>query len=347
MADLTPDQIRSAQDVSKKRARDLADELGISEAALVAARVGMGVTKIEAHPNTLIPQVEALGPVMALTRNVSCVIEKVGPYVDYRPGDHAGMIFSETIDLRMFPSRWVHAFAVEQETEAGPKRSLQIFDAAGDAVHKIHLRPESNHDAWPDLVETLALGDDSQSLELSARQPVEGPKINPEKAEALRAEWDKMTDTHQFMRICSKLKINRLGAYHMAGAPYARKLSVDAANDMLEKVQASGIEFMFFVGNMGCIEIHTGPIGRLQRIGPWQNILDPGFDMHLRLDHIAEVWAVSKPSKRGPVVSVEAFDAEGMVIFQAFGVGFEGRNSRPQWNDIVHTLEPLKDEVVA
>lgn len=347
MAELTPAQIRDAQDESKKRARDLADDLGISEAALVAARVGVGVTRIKAHPNVLIPQVETLGPVMALTRNTSCVIEKVGPYVDYRPGDHASMIFSETIDLRMFPGRWKYAFAVEQETEAGPKRSIQVFDGAGDAVHKIHLRPESNHDVWAELVSTLSTGEMGQELELTERQPVEGPKINLDKVQDLRSEWDKMTDTHQFMRICSKLKINRLGAYHMAGAPYAKRLTIDAANDMLEKVQAAGIEFMFFVGNMGCIEIHTGPIGRLQRMGPWQNILDPGFDMHLRLDHIAEVWAVSKPTKRGPAVSIEAFDAEGMVIFQAFGVGFEGRDSRAAWNDIVETLDVLEEEVTA
>ena len=41
---------------------------------------------------------------MALTRNDSCVIEKVGVYDHYRPGPHAALLVNETIDLRIFPS---------------------------------------------------------------------------------------------------------------------------------------------------------------------------------------------------------------------------------------------------
>ncbi|MGH1414752.1 MAG: hemin-degrading factor [Pelagimonas sp.] len=344
--DLTPDRILEAKAASKLRPRDLADDLGIHEAELLAAQVGQEVTKIEAHPNLLIPEVEALGAVMALTRNDSCVIEKVGPYVDYRPGDHASMIFSPTIDLRFFPAQWVHAFACEQPTDAGVKRSIQVFDAAGDAVHKIHLRPESNHDAWAGLVGGLDLRDTNRQLELEPRKPVEAAKSNSKNLTILRQEWERLTDTHQFLRLCSKLKMNRLGAYRIAGRPFVRPLAVGAVNKMFEQVQKTGIEFMFFVGNQGCIEIHSGPIGRLVEMGPWQNILDPGFDMHLRSDHIAEVWAVEKPTKRGPAVSVEAFDSRGALIFQAFGVGFEGRDCRPQWNEIVAQL-PEREAVSA
>ncbi len=352
MADTTPQEIRSedirpkdlreAQNTSNKRPRDLADQLGISEAQLVAAHVGFGATRIEAHPNLLIPEVEALGNVMALTRNDSCVIEKVGRYVDYRPGDHASMIFSKTIDLRFFPSHWKHAFALEQQTDKGPKRSIQIFDAAGDAVHKIHLRPESNHDAWPGFVGGLNLKDPSQTIAVSPRKPVEPAKSNLEKRDVLLAEWERLTDTHQFLRLCAKLRMNRLGAYRIADAPFVRQLAPQAVTTMLEDVQAAGIEFMFFVGNQGCIEIHSGPIGRLEQMGPWQNILDPGFDMHLREDHVAEVWAVTKPTRRGPAISVEAFDNRGALIFQAFGVGFEGRDSRAEWNKIVADLPALE-----
>ena len=73
---------------------------------------------------------------MALTRNEACVIEKDGMYSDYHPGEHATMTLNEGIDLRMFPRHWAHAYAVEEETEAGCRRSVQVFDAAGDAVHK-------------------------------------------------------------------------------------------------------------------------------------------------------------------------------------------------------------------
>src|SRR6056297_2770388 len=341
---VTPQEIRAyLRDNPKLRARDAADHLGLSEAQLVAARIGQGATRIAAHPDRIIPAAEQLGEVMALTRVGDCVHEKTGEYGNYHPGEHAAMTLTEEIDLRIFPAHWVHAYAVETESEQGPRRSLQIFDAAGDAVHKIHLRDTSDHDAWAQVVADLALDDQSDALDVAERKPVESAKSRPDKAEMLRAEWAKLTDTHQFLRLCSKLKMNRLGAYRVAGAPFVRQLDPTAAAAMLRAVRDAGIEVMIFVGNRGCIQIHTGPIHDLRPMGPWQNVMDPGFNLHLRLDKVAEVWAVEKPTQRGPAVSVEAFDADGGLIFQTFGLGKEGRDSRHDWGRIVDGLPSLQE----
>ncbi|WP_375258095.1 hemin-degrading factor [Citreimonas sp.] len=332
---VTPDHIRAyLAENPKMRARDAAHALGIAEAQLVAAGVGAGTTRITPHPDDIIPAAEALGEVMALTRVEACVHEKVGAYGNYHPGEHAAMTLAEDIDLRIFPSHWVHAFAVEE----GGRRSLQVFDAAGDAVHKIHLREASNHDVWARIVADLAVDDQSAGQEVAPRKPVEAAKVREDKADILREEWAKLTDTHQFLRLCAKLKMNRLGAYRVAGAPFVRPLAPEAADAMLNAVRDAGIEVMIFVGNRGCIQIHTGPILSLKPMGPWQNVMDPGFNLHLRLDKVAEVWAVAKPTQRGPAVSVEAFDAEGGLIFQVFGVGKEGRDSREAWGRIVTAL---------
>ncbi|MBQ4824507.1 hemin-degrading factor [Leisingera sp. HS039] len=339
---MTPAAIRTARaEHSALRDRDFADKFSISEGQLVAAYAGQGVTRISADPDGIMPRLAALGEVMALTRNRSCVIEKVGVYGNYRSGQHASMILNDAIDLRLFPKHFVTAFAVERETDKGIKRSIQIFDAAGDAVHKVHLRDASDLDAWARLVADLKLEDQSQALAVEPRKPAEAPKGNPDKADALRAEWAGMTDTHQFMRLTSKLKMNRLGAYRIAGAPLARALETAAVNTMLQTVRDQGVEVMIFVGNMGCIEIHSGPVKSLREMGPWQNILDPGFDLHLRLDHIAEVWAVTKPTQRGDAVSVEAFDADGALILQVFGRRAETRDHRPAWNAVVDGLASL------
>ncbi|MGH1454968.1 MAG: hemin-degrading factor [Paracoccaceae bacterium] len=343
---LSPADIRAAQAENPKlRARDLADKLAISEATLVASRIGQGVTRIAAHPDALMPAAEQLGEVMALTRLPACVHEKVGHYANYHSGDHASMVLNDAIDLRIFPSHWVHAYAVETPGENGVRRSLQVFDAAGDAVHKIHLRDASNHDAWATLVNDLKHPDQSQGQDVGERKPTEPAKSAPEKLDILQKEWARLTDTHQFLRLCSKLKMNRLGAYRIAGAPFVRQLDPSAVNAMLETVQQAEIEIMLFVGNRGCIQIHSGPVNRLQPMGPWQNIMDPGFNLHLRSDMVAEVWAVEKPTQRGPAISVEAFDADGGLIFQVFGVGKEGRDSRPVWGRIVAGLPGLSEGV--
>lgn len=190
--------------------RNLAENLGLSEAELIAAETGHGAVRLEAHPDQLIAHVQNLGEVMALTRNDSCVIEKVGVYENYRGGPHATMVLNKQIDLRMFPKHWRYAYAVEQQTDKGPKRSLQIFDAAGDAVHKIYLRPASNLDEWEVLKTSLLHEQQSDLLDVAVRKPTDPARGTPEQAEQLRAEWDKMTDTHQFIRFVHKMKMHRL-----------------------------------------------------------------------------------------------------------------------------------------
>ena len=337
----SPDEIRAARaDNPKLRDRDLADRLGISEAALVAADTGRGVTRIAAHPDALVPRLAALGEVMALTRHDSAVHEKVGVYANHTPGQHAAMVVTEEIDLRLFPRHWVHAFAVERAGEGGVRRSLQVFDAAGDAVHKVHLRAGSDIAAWEALVSDLAAAAQSETLATEPREPVERPRADPARADLLRQEWRKMTDTHQFLRLVSKLRMNRLGAYRIAGAPFATRLAPESVNAALEAVAAAGVPLMLFVGNRGCIQIHSGPIHTLRPMGPWQNVMDPGFNLHLRRDRIAEVWAVEKPTARGPALSVEAFDAAGGLILQAFGYRKEreGIDHTAPWAGIVTRL---------
>ncbi len=338
MNDLSPARLRELRRESTLRPHDLAASLGIPEAALVAAELGHGVTRIDPVPRRLIPLVEALGEVMALTRNRSCVIEKIGIYREFHDGAHAAMTLDDEIDLRIFPRHWVHGFAVEAPGKDGIRRSVQVFDAAGDAVHKIHLREGSDLDAWAALTAALALPEQSAPESYPPRAAPEGARIVPDHADTLRSEWARMTDTHQFNTLTRRLKMNRLGAYRLVGAPHANPLAVAAVPALFERVQDSGEQVMIFVGNMGCIEIHSGRFENLKPMGPWLNVLDPRFDLHLRADHVAEVWAVDKPTKRGPAISVEAFDAEGELIFQCFGMRPEKGGDPETWAALVASL---------
>ncbi|WP_394178928.1 hemin-degrading factor [Yoonia maritima] len=340
---MTPEDIRTQHaENPKTRERDLAHKLGISEGEIVAAYCGEGATRIDAHPDNIMGIAQQLGEVMALTRNESCVNEKVGVYENYRSGPHASMVLADDIDLRIFPAHWKHAFLFEKRTDESMRRSIQVFDTAGDAVHKIFLRDPTSHAVWENARDTGASEDQSQTIATTPRVPTEAPKAEPEKLDILRKEWTRMTDTHQFMRLTSKLKMNRLGAYRIVGAPFVRPLAIEAVNQALEAAVAQEIEIMVFTGNRGCIQIHSGPIKTLRPMGPWQNVMDPRFNMHLRADHIAEVWAVEKPTQRGPAISLEAFDADGGNIFQIFGVGKPDNNHRPAWDDVVNGLPGLK-----
>lgn len=335
--DPTPAALRAARaENPRTRARDLAEQLGASEGQLVAAQVdGQAVVRIDPSLDRLFAGFKTLGTVLALTRNDSAVHEKDGPYLEYHSGEHASMVLGPEIDLRMFPRHWVHAFAVTE----GDKRSIQVFDASGDAVHKVHLRPASDVAAFERMVAELRLDDQSDAMTVTPRAPVEAAKADPAKVEILRKEWAEMTDTHQFLRLTSKLKANRLGAYRIVGAPFARKLTVDAVDTVLRGAAAGGVPIMIFVGNRGCIQIHGGPVHRIEPMGPWLNVLDPGFNLHLRADHLAEVWLVNKPTRHGAAISVEAFDAQGGLILQIFGKRASDQSEfNGAWDALTETL---------
>ncbi|MEM9341828.1 MAG: ChuX/HutX family heme-like substrate-binding protein [Pseudomonadota bacterium] len=338
-----PEELRQLIEANDTlRQRDVAVKLGVAEAQIVAAQVGRGVTAIHADPDKVVAGVCGLGEVMALTRNVSAVHERTGVYKEYHPGTHAAMVLGPDIDLRIFPKHWVHGFAVHNDSGKGPSRSLQVYDAAGTAVHKVYPREGTDLNAWDQLVAALTLDEQSDVLGVEAAPPPEGARMIEDKAEVLRKEWRRMTDTHQFLRLVSKFKMNRLGAYRIAGAPFARPLAPTAVDAALHALSAEGTPTMLFVGNRGCIQIHSGPIETLKAMGPWQNVLDPRFNLHLRLDHIAEVWLVEKPTRRGPALSVEAFNADGALILQFFGMRKENADYTEAFAKIAEALPELE-----
>jgi putative hemin transport protein len=340
MTRLGPDQIRALRaENPKSRARDFATLHQITEAELVAAFVGHGTTTIVADPDRLIPWVGRLGDVMALTRNEHCVHERRGTYSDYRTGTFAAMVLDPEIDLRIFPKHWVHAFAVEEPGEDGPKRSLQVFDAAGDAVHKIHLKPVSRHDLWADLLGNMQLP--ARPLDLAPRSAVQPAQGDASGAAALRAAWDLMTDTHQFLRLVKDHEMNRLGSYRVADRPYVERLEPEAVTLTLRQAAEARVPVMIFVGNAGCIQIHGGLIEKVVPMGPWINVMDDRFNLHLRADRLAEVYRVWKPTRTGDVYSVEAFAADGELILQIFG--YRKNTPTEPWNALVASLPHLAE----
>jgi putative hemin transport protein len=341
---LDPEEIRRLRGLHPEmRERDFARIQKISEAQLLGAFVGDGVIRLRADVETFLDGAPSLGEVLALTRNESAVHEKIGPFENAKYNPHASIVLGDEIDLRIFPGKWTSAFAVEKTDKDGAiKRSLQFFDAAGDAVHKVHLREASDVAAYHLLVERLRAEEQSQVVEVreidDSEVRVDKPVASPAE---LRAEWDKLTDTHQFFPMLKRLNLSRHQAVTTIEEDYAWPLDLGATRALLDGAKGTGLPIMAFVGNRGCIQIHSGPIEAVEPMGPWLNVLDKTFHMHLRLDHITEVWAVRKPTSDGHVTSLEAFGADNKLIIQFFGQRQEGTDERAGWRSLVEGLPRL------
>lgn len=346
-------EIRSArQENPKTRERDLSLSLGISEAELVAAQCGQTLDgevasrarRIDVDVETLLKGLGALGEVMALTRNEFAVHEKIGVYETDKVhvGKGNAMVLSENIDLRIFPSVWAHGFAVEKKDADGTiRRSLQYFDRFGEAIHKVHLRPASDVAAYETLVAGMLASDQTDMLEVELPADIASIGKNVVDVEALRNRWSQITDVHQFFGMLRDLKLSRHEAVRMIGDEYAWPLATDTVLAMFNYAAQDEIPIMCFIGNKGCIQIHSGPVSNIKMMGPWLNVMDPTFHMHLRADKISETWAVRRPTKDGHVTSLEAYDADRNMILQFFGKRHEGEAERDDWRFLIEHLPRL------
>ncbi len=320
----------------KARARDLAESLGISEGELVCSGLGQTATRLTGPWSEVITAFGDLGEVMALTRNHGVVHEKVGEYANMSFGAHGGIVLNHDIDLRLFLKSWEYGFAVSEETRSGPRRSLQFFGSDGTALHKVYLRAESNEAAYDALV-TRFTHEDQASLIQVTPLPEEAPDLADGEidSDALLSGWSSLKDVHDFFPLLRKCKTGRQQALRLAEGRFAERAPIDAAERILHAAAERDAPIMVFVGNKGIIQIHTGPVTRVEPMGPWINVLDDGFNLHLRTDAIANAWVVRKPTEDGDVTSVELFDNDGVMLAQFFGERKPGQVERDDWRSIV------------
>jgi len=197
----------------------------------------------------------------------------------------------------------------------------------------VHLRPASDLARYRALVAQLA------SVDQAARLPEVAPippssRTGTASREELNDSWSKLTDTHEFYPMLRRLKLSRIDAVTMAEDTFTWSLDPGATTQLIDMVVAKALPIMVFAGSRGVVQIHSGPIRNVKPMGPSLNVMDKTFHMHLRLDHIASLWAVRKPTDQGQITSVEAYDANGSLILQFFGIRQKGLDA-PLWVEMV------------
>jgi putative hemin transport protein len=316
----------------KLRIRDAAKQLGTTEAQLVNTGINTTAVKLNGDFKGLLKEVVSLGEVMALTRNDYCVHERKGVYLKVGFNGHVGLVVTPDIDLRLFMSHWHFGFALNEND----RLSLQFFDQTGEAVHKIYLTEQSNIVAYHTLVDKYRA--EWQDEQLVIVSPIiDNIKVADDQVELndFHDAWINLRDTHDFHGMLKKYGLSRTQALRLAPNGYAYAIPVSRLKGILQNASVQQIEIMVFTGSPGCIQIHTGHISKLVETGPWFNVLDPKFNMHLLLEGIAEVWLVKKPTVDGLVHSIEVFDSEGNTIVQFFGKRKPGIPESEGWRSII------------
>lgn len=317
---------------------DAAAHLGVTEAQLVAMDCGQGTTRLKGDWKQFLAEFPQLGEVMTLTRNHWAVHEKTGNYAPVSFNGHVGLVLDPNVDLRIFIGQWAKAFAVVNLAAKAYKRSFQFFDSAGNAVHKVFVGDDAA-DAFDALTAAYASEDQRgcEDVKPARAAAPERPDADID-VEGMRATWDALQDTHDFYPLLRRYEVSRTQCFRLAGAPRAERLHGDAWKTVLTEAAARELPIMVFVGNPGCIQIHTGVVRRVVPMEGWFNIMDPHFNLHVREAGIAEVWLTRKPTRDGVVTGVELFDAEGHEIAILFGKRKPGIPELPEWRALAEDL---------
>lgn len=306
--------------------RNAAAELGVSELEVLVASGDETLTplRVDDVPG-LLGAIAAWGELRTMTRNDHAVLEQTGRYEGL---EFFGPAMGQTvgdIDLRIFATRWAHAFGQITEGRDGPRCSVQIFDAYGVNVHKVFT---SDVDGYETLLSEWALSPRPEGLPAVEPAPVETARPDAEiDVAALQARWDALQDTHDFFGLLRELGVTRTQALRLAGPERALPVDVDALQTALQGAAEDREKVMIFVGNHGLVQIFIGEIERVVRTKGWLNVLDPGFDLHVRDGGITQAWLVTKPTRHGPVRSLECYGAEGETVLQLFGKRTEAEST--------------------
>ncbi len=342
---------------SGKRAKEAAEAVGVSEGAAMAAYVGehdygLKVTPLKGPWVEILQALELCGPVMALTRNESTVHEKTGTYRNVNAQGHMGLALGEEIDLRLFFSRWHAGFLVIEaanDPKNPPSTSLQFFDAHGVAIHKIYVKPQTDREAFIDLAAQFS--DPEKAYTFTPAVAKEAPKPDADiDAAALAQGWSQMKDTHEFFGLIGRLGAERQQSFRLVEGRFAKRAALSVVHALLDEAAVDGTSIMVFVGSIGCIQIHTGPVKRIEPMvtptAQWINVLDAGFNLHMREDMMQSAWIVEKPTSDGVVTSVEVFDKAGELMAMFFGARKPGNPELQAWRELVARL-PLASAPVA
>lgn len=308
---------------------------------MINQQLGVQSIRLKTDFNALIEDLLGLGYIMNLTRNPFAVHERKGCYQNIKIFGSMGLVIAEDkkIDLRLFLSHWKHVYAVRETLKQGDRYSLQFFDECGTAIQKIFLQPESSLEYFESLLKQYAnddqLSDVSYVNSLPKKKHADPATIDNEQ---LRQAWQAMTDVHQFVHLLRKHNVDRQQAFKVVGDQFAQEFAANELERVLVVVAEIQLPIMCFVGNRASIQIFSGQINNVKRLGPWLNILDEEFNLHLMETGIDKAWLVRKPTVDGIITSLEFYDVDGNQVVQFFGKREEGQLENADWRQLAESV---------
>ncbi len=271
----------------KIRIRDAAKKIGVSESELLVTKINDEVEYllIDNFNNFFISLFENVNSLMFLIRNDFSVHEKTVNSDDLKIFKHGFTNSSENnfplinIDF----SDFAHCF-YESKIHAGRKLcSLQIFDCFGDSVIKIYNRD-----------------DEDMNFEKSCKNYITLYKNQVENISKskIHQNLDYINSVNRYF-MDSKLSLKE------------QKISNDFLRKVFDLVSKNNFPIQIHVIGNNCIQYHRDIIKNIKIFGPWFNVMDKKFNLHLMDENIETTKLIEFSKDDKKYYSLEFFDDKG------------------------------------
>jgi ABC-type hemin transport system ATPase subunit/putative heme degradation protein len=288
-----------------KQLAEIAFDLGVSEAALLMTQLGQGVTLLRPQAQDILQCLPSLGYITAITGSPCCQHERKSIYPSQADKTAHPAFVGEGIFLHPNLVKWSIILATDQTEDE--YNSIQFFNTAGCALHKVYLTEKSDLRAYGELINKFkASVQTGMAIEFS--------------------EQKHHTAQRQALRLAPENRVKEITIQHF--------------KNLMATCSANSVPVMVAAGNEGCLQVHTGSIRNLVGMGAWYHVTDTEFSLQLKESAVTSAWHVIKPTAQGEINSIELFDKQGQPILQVSGTMEDDMPEPEAWREAIHAAIP-------
>jgi putative heme degradation protein len=317
--------------------RDAAKELGVSELELVA--VLDGVEFWDARPEDILGDLHQLGNVMSMVRSDHAVSEVNQTFPKWEPREGEKNTVSEgALTLQLDVERLKHILLKVD----GKRHSLQFFDASGACLQKVVVAARSDLGALAQLRSKYAL-EKAPELKVEA-----GPALEADHAavdpKAIQESWASLAGPQQANALFEKFNVKRWQGLEALGQDVAHCLKDLAPMTLLKHLADSKLAVRHSLSNGPVSQSFEGRFKNIQDAMGFSNVLDSGFNLHLRSDAVCGVWLLKSEGGEAEQYWIEVYGGDHELI-SSFSLAEsslgeeELSNARSQWKAVVEALK--------
>lgn len=279
-------------------AAGIAARIGVTEAELVAARVGCCVTRLRPEWRAILTRLGTLGPVKISTKSSLAKLAVVTRYPQTQSSERFLTFSSETADIRFSLGNVGSGFllATPNPRTGKRERALEFFTREGHLAHRIELMPRSNVDAFEEIVEHFVARDNRMDTEAVVPMNLRNPARPALDRQAFLDGWAGLKGPADFYELLRRHHLSRVEAIEAVAGVFSKQMELPCFQAYLRGLREGARPSTVMVSNHACAHAFRGMFDDQITFEPDQKIV---------------VWRVDRPSARGTLRSIEVFDGNG------------------------------------